>query len=334
MITDFNELFRQLNKSEDIVFKNSNYYIACPVPGYPKHRLAKDNQNHPCLLISTSSLNDSMRPAPIELEHLFVLYDAECKVLRNNSLEEKRFTVICCTEQDLSLQNYFLRICSAVISVIGKEPSRTKISNAVDKLVELFRALSQASRKSVQGLWAELLLISLSTNPEFLIKAWHQSPLDKYDFSKDNQRIEVKSSTARNREHHFSLEQLVPPLGIKVLIASIFIERVGTGISILELVGMIRSKVKSSPEILFHLDRIIGLTLGKELKTATKDRFDYQLAKKSIAFYSSEVIPCINPNLPKGVSDVHFRADLSDIPAVNKKTFKSQSGIFRTILSK
>lgn len=331
---DLNELYQKINTSPNIKTENSNYYIACPIPGYPKHKLARDIQSNPCLLISTDSLKEPTRPAPIKLKHLSVLFDVECKVFHNGSFEKNRFTVICCTEQDQVMRDYFLRISSAIISAIGKKPSRAEIFNAVDKLVELFRALSQAPRKSVQGLWAELFLISLSPNPESLITAWHQSPLDKYDFSAGDQRIEVKSSTSGKRVHHFSLEQLKPTTDIKVLVASVFVERIGTGMSVMDLVELLRPLIASNSDLLFYLDRMIGLTLGKEWQSAATDKFDYKLARKSLAFYLSDAVPSISPALPKGVSDVHFKVDLTDVPTVDQKLLKDDEGILRAVLPK
>lgn len=331
---DLNELYQKVNTSPNIKTENSNYYIACPIPGYPKHKLARDMQSNPCLLISTDSLKEPTRPAPIKLKHLSVLFDVECKVFHDGSFEKNRFTVICCTEQDQVMRNYFLRISSTIISAIGKKPSRAEIFNAVDKLIELFRTLSQAPRKSVQGLWAELFLISLSPNPESLITAWHQSPLDKYDFNADDQRIEVKSNTSGKRIHHFSLEQLKPTTEIKVLIASVFVERVGTGMSIMELSELVRSRIDSNSDLLFYLERIIGLTLGKEWQSAATDRFDYNLAKRSLMYYLSDDIPCITSEIPKGVSEVHFVANLEAAQTVDKKTLNSSGGIFKAALSR
>ena len=94
----------------------------------------------------------------------------------------------------------------------------------MDRLIELFRAMTTPSRKSVQGLWAELFLIAQSRQPTILVDAWHMLPEDRYDFAMDDQRIEVKSFSGSLRQHHFSLEQLQPPEGVKTLIASMLVE--------------------------------------------------------------------------------------------------------------
>jgi hypothetical protein len=322
------DLYKQLKQPTDSSSESGVRFSACPIPGYENHRLAKDASNYPCLLISTQ---DSVRnrPAPVKLEHLQVLYDIDCRILHNDVLEENRFTVISCTEQDPLMQEYFLRTSSTIVSVIGNTPTHAQVAKAVDNLVELFRVITESPRKSVQGLWAELLLMAFASNPVELIKAWHKSPDDKYDFSSGSQRVEVKSSTSKLRQHHFSLEQLKPSGGIDVLIASVFVERVGAGTSLAELADKIRAKLNKEPELLLYLDQIIGITLGNKWRSAIDDRFDLQLAKKSLSFFASEAIPSIDPKLPKAISDVHFKVDLTSIPAIDKKLLKQKTGLFK-----
>lgn len=332
-MTNLVSLYKQL-KSLDGTTDNKVRFSACPIPGYTRHRLAKDINGFPCLLISTQESSMSVRPASVKLEHLEVLYDVNCRISHKDSLENSRFTVISCTKQDVSMQEYFLRTCSTIVAAIGDSPTYKQVSKAVDNLVELFRALNEAPRKSVQGLWAELLLISLASNPTTLIKAWHRSPGDKYDFGFESQRIESKSATSRLRKHHFSLEQLSPLPGVEVLVTSVFVERIGSGMSLAELTDMVRSKVNNEPELLFYLDQMIGATLGNNWKSAAKDRFDYQLAKKSLAFFSPEVIPTIDTKLPKEVSNVYFEVDLTNIPTIDKKILKSKNGILGAVFPK
>jgi hypothetical protein len=180
-------------------------------------------------------------------------------------------------------------------------------------------------------LWAELLLISLASDPVTLLRAWHRLPGDKYDFSSENQRVEIKSAKSKLRQHHFALDQLSSP-GVDVLVASVFVERVGSGTSLTELAELVRSKINSDPGLLFYLERVIGSTLGSSWRSAAKDKFDLRLAKKSLLFFSPESIPCIDPKLPKGVTDVHFKVDLTDIPSLDKKIFKSKGGLFKAAM--
>lgn len=306
-------------------------FSACVIPGYKNHRLGKDLGGFPCLLISTKKSAATRRPSPIQLEHLEVLYDINCRISHDNTLEDSKFTVISCKTPDTSMQEYFLRTGNSIIELIGDSPQQNQITHAVNNLVELFRMLTESPRKSVQGLWAELFVVSISKDPKSLIRSWHRSPDDKYDFSSESQRIEIKSSTSKLRQHHFSLEQLHPQMGIDVLVASVFVERIGAGTSLVDLVEKIRVKINKEPELLLHLDQMIGMTLGNNWKSAAKDRFDSQLAKKSLKLFFSKDIPCINPELPSGISDVHFKVDLSKVKSVDKQKLNLKDGLFKAI---
>src|SRR4029078_3598315 len=98
-------------------------------------------------------------------------------------------------------------------------------SDAIATIVELFRSLQAPPRKSVQGLWSELFLIAEARHPTLLLRAWHATPGDRYDFNLGTARLEVKSVAGAVRHHHFSLAQLSPTGGTTALVASLFIER-------------------------------------------------------------------------------------------------------------
>ena len=329
---DLKKLYRQLDTHSKPKLSATDYYIASPIPEYPNHRLAQDKNGNPCLLLDTGKAREEIFHPPLKLENLTVLFDVDCKTINKGKFERKRFTVICCMGNDQLMNNYFLRIGNTIISIIGKTPTTDKIYDAIDKLIELFRVLNSAPRKSVQGLWAELFVISISTNPTSLLEAWHQSPLEKYDFSKNDQRIEVKSATHEKREHYFSLDQLSPKDGLEVLVASIFVERIGTGLSVLDLADTIRSRINFEPELLFHIDNVINMTLGEKWRLAIKDTFDHQLAKKSLQFYFSNTIPSIDQELPKAISDVHFKVDLTNISSIHRKLLRDKGDIFESII--
>jgi hypothetical protein len=308
-------------------------FSAAPIDGYELHRLGKDFSGTPSLLIYVTDAPGMGWPAPIALENLTVQHDVECRIAHpNGELEQGRFTVVRCMGNDRALQGYFLRAAATIVTLLGEAPSHADVTAAIERLVELFRAMSTASRKSVQGLWAELFLIARSLRPDTLVAAWHVLPDDRYDFSGGGQRIEVKSASGRVRAHHFSLEQLLPPTGVTALIASTFVERAGAGISVLDLATEVRERISHDPDLLLHVDRIVTATLGQNWRYAQEQRFDRELAENSIAFFSPDSIPSVDPSVPPGVSDVHFRVDLTALEPVNTKEYRVQGGLFALTL--
>lgn len=329
---DLLTLFDSLQRPETSSGENARF-AALPIPGYERHRLGKDEQETPLLLISVVDPSENHRPIPIKLEHLTVQYDMDCRISRpDGGIEEGSFTIVRCTGIDNALHDYFLRVIGAVVISLGSAPSRRDVASIIDKLVELFRAMTEKPRKSIQGLWAELFLITRVRETAKMVTAWHVTPDDRYDFNCGDQRIEVKSTNGRVRQHYFTLEQLCPPSGTNVLVASIFVEHAGAGTSVMDLAERVRSRVTDNPDLLLHIDRIIGLTLGDNWRDALEEKFDRELAEESLAFFEPHAIPMVSPNLPFGVSAVHFKSDLTGRPTADIAHYRAIGGLFQAAL--
>lgn len=326
-------LFDSLEPPEPIN-GDSTRFSAVPIPGSEAHRLGKDSRGHPILLLAVADSEAATKLTPIVLKHLTVQHQLECRILRpDGAIEHGRFTAIHCNGKEKILVSYFLRVVSNLLTSVLVSPSSEQISEAIDQLVELFRSMTQLPRKSVQGLWAELFCMVTCREPSVLIRSWHVEPTDRYDFSDGNQRIEVKSASGGIRQHHFSLEQLHPPDGVTVIVASLFVEVAGGGTSVADLADQLRSKT-TDPALLLHLDRVTALTLGKNWRSAIEDRFDEQLAAHSLAFYDAAVIPSLEGRLPPGVSGVRFRSDLAGCAAIVPLLYKSSGQLFKAFLTR
>lgn len=304
-----------------------------PIPRYEKYRIGKDTLGSPSLLISVEADIPTARPDPIVLEHLTVLHDLKCRVMQSDgNIEEEHYTIIRCLNTTRNLQVYFFRVIGPLISILGRKPSRIEISNAIDTLVELFRAMSKPARKSVQGLWAELFVIAQSSNSHSLAAAWHTLPEDRFDYNDGDQRIEVKSSSNQLRQHYFSVEQLHPPARTRVLVASLFVERIEGGTSLQELIDIVRSQVSDDPDLVLHVDQVIGLTLGENWRNGLEETFDIDLARQSYQLFDSRQIPSVNPDIPPAVREVRFKSDLSGEPPIDYGLYKDAGGIFQAVL--
>jgi hypothetical protein len=309
------------------------HFCALPVPNLERHRIAKDVRSAPAILISVADAPDEPSPAPIVLENLTVQHDIDCRITRpGGAMEDGRFTVVRCTGDDLGLHSYFLRVVATVLQSIGDIPSHQSVSQAVSRLAELFHAMSEPPRKSLQGLWAELFLIARAHDPITMAVAWHTAPEELFDFSFGSQRIEVKSARGRIRRHHFTLEQLQPPIGAQVIIASMLIEPSETGASLLELLEQIRLRLTGREDLMLRVESVVGLTLGESWRHTASSRFDPELAEKSLAFFDPAVIPQISPDIPSGVSEVRFKSDLTGRRSFEAASLRIARGLFRAAL--
>lgn len=198
-----------------------------------------------------------------------------------------------------------------MIKSLGQNPANKKIKQTVDKFIELFKAIKEPPRKSIQGLWSELFLIEQSKFPEKIILGWHSIPEEKFDFSFDKLRIEVKSSATESRTHQFSSAQLNPFGDTEIIIASILVNTNVAGLSVADLMNKINGKLDDFPKQKEKLHLLVYSTLGADIERVNEIKFNYELAKESLRFYKSEGIPKIETaNIPKEVSDVRFTSNL------------------------
>lgn len=305
-------------------------FSAAPAVGCPTHRIARQLSGSPALLLRVDASAEP-RPAPVELENLQVQHDLECAISKpDGGRETGRFSVVRCKGSSRELHAYFLRIADAILQVVGPRPTRAQVAAAIDRLVELFSAMSLPSKKSVQGLWAEVYLIARSEAPDAMIRAWHSTPEDRYDFGEGGRRIEVKSCGGPPRRHHFTLEQLTPPRGAKAIVASLFVQRTGSGVSIADLIERIGSEVPDS-DLILRLETVVAATLGDCWPNGLRDHFDEETANESLSYYDSVSVPTIGGSVPAELSQVRFVSDLSSVTPQAVEAMRREGGIFAAV---
>jgi hypothetical protein len=190
------------------------------------------------------------------------------------------------------------------------------VGEAISWLVELFRGLILPPQNTVQGLWAETLLIAESAEPWTLIDAWHVRDSDRFDFNLGSARLEVKSAGGGVRQHHFSLAQLAALENVSVIVCSVFVERAGGGTSLEDLLTRLRARLSGHSEALMRLEMVVSSTLGSSLLHGLRERFDLELAMSTLSYFDSRDVPSIAGELPNSISDVRFRVDLTSVPSI------------------
>ena len=306
-------------------------FCAQPIPGYAACAIGKDTSGNPVLLVQADNALPGTA-APLVLEHLCVIHLVNCRIQTGEQGEQhKTLSVIRCTDTDRAIHEYFLRCLHPIVASLRQSPSRDQISEAVQKLVDLFRRMADAPRKAVAGLWAELLLIARSSDPARLLAAWHAIPEERFDFGHGIDRLDVKAASGGLRLHHFTLEQLRPVGPVTVLIASVLTERSEGGTSLNDLVDSIRARV-ADPDHLIRLDSVVAQTLGQDWRAMQQTRFDLQQAAQSLRFIDAAAIPSVANPTPPEVSAVHFRVDLTQHPMPFPDTFLQGSGVFRAAI--
>lgn len=307
-------------------------FSAIPLTPDSPHKLGKDEGGCPCLLVATGPAAKSQTRVPLVLENLAVLFDLRCEVSSPRApTQTGTFTVLKCVAADLMVRAYFLSLLKGISAAIGRGSDRTKVATVIEDLVELFRSLGDVPKKEIQGLWGELLLIHQAKDSFVLASAWRCQTGDCYDFNNGDERIEVKTTSSRSRQHRFSLEQLCPPSGTQLVVASIMVQRSGAGLSVFDLLDGIRAKVPKQPKLHLRIARQVHETLGKAWQSAKEVRFDLEAAVESLRYFDGSQIPKVPAPLPTGVSQVSFVADLTNVAPLSRKTLVNAGRLLRSL---
>lgn len=294
--------------------ESAQSFSAKAIVGFEKHRIAKNHLNNPCLLIFVSKNHSNFTIQDQELYNISISHNLECIVTTESETITQNFSVIKYSGDDSDLKDFFLKSVEVLVASLGDAPSNQRIKIIVEKFIELFRSLKAPPKKTIQGLWGELFLISKSKNPHILIEGWHNRPEEKFDFSFDKLRIEVKSTSIKNRIHHFSIDQLSPTNNTQIIIASVFVQPLSGGKTIEDLLTLIVKKLSKYPESIEKLNLLTFTTLGSAINKLSNLSFDYQLAEDSLKFFDSTKVPKINAELiPLEVNNVKFTSDLTAI---------------------
>ena len=304
-----------------------NTYIAKPIFGSQVLRIAKGLTGTPALLIDAPYYINDADKETIAYKHISFTPKCNCILQSEASLTECTMAVITCTSDDAHLREYFLRSLSGVCSSLPQKPSIGDIYQMLNDLLELFQLKSSAPRDSVQGLWGELLIIYLSSDPEKAIQAWHENPNALYDFYDGVSAVEVKTALGDHRCHHFSILQLNPPENISLVIASLLIQEIANGATVYDLLAKIATEKEISPNALSKAHAIILSILGRDWFEQKNTRFDIVSAGKGLKLFRHHLIPQIRYPLPQGVNSVSFISDLTFVSSLCFRELIQEDGL-------
>ncbi|WP_149206076.1 PD-(D/E)XK motif protein [Flavobacterium johnsoniae] len=309
--------------------ENLKLFNATALSDFPFAKIGVNYLGFPVVLISSKFDQIHLSQKNIKLKYIELTHNLECKVSENGKSKIDNYSVIIFKSNEETFQNYFLGIAQSLLNSLSKKPTQKEVYETFKNFVEIFRSLTGMPTKTIQGLWAELILIEQSKNPGTLINYWHNIPEEKFDFNADDEKIEVKSSSNLERVHIFTAEQLNPTIDSQLIIASIFTKQVSNGLNILDLLNKIDKRIIEI-ELKEKIFRIVSKTLGDTFEQSTKIKYDYDLAKKSLRFYRHQDISKVERvNIPERVSEVKFKSDLTNIKPIDLTKILSNGQLFK-----
>jgi len=92
------------------------------------------------------------------------------------------------------------------------------------------------------------------------------------------------------------------------------------------------SWVAGHSDLVLKLHEVVTGTLGASLSEALRVTFDEKLAASSLRFFDLNDVPAIRGSLPDGVSEVHFRSDLSAMPSLSVHALVDRDPMFWDLL--
>ena len=308
-----------------IVLDDEHVY-AEEIPSRPYARMARQKDDVLLLLPPTNrAATDS-----ISLKHLGVRFNVACEVTQNGRTSSEIIVIIRLTSPTDDLISIFCEVLAILLNELENFDS-THVGDVVDSLIELFNSEDDLDSSTIIGLWGELLLIYSARDPDLVGSAWHANPSDRFDYSRDFLRIEVKS-TQGQRRHSFSLPQVQTNASHKIAIASLVLVPSTDGISVFELLEVTESRI-SDPQVKKHIRNTAFRILGSLNDKNQSIFFDPVSSKDNFRFFDAVDIP--KPHqIDVGVSEVRFIADLQLTPEINHKEFESWGELAKAVIDR
>jgi hypothetical protein len=254
-------------------------------------------------------------------------FNLACTVITGSGESVENLLVIRLVKPSSRITEMF---CEVAALLLGRmtvfDPSVVK--EFVDDLLELFSSIERPSESSIVGLWGELFTILESNDVNLVGASWHPSPRDRFDFSHDDQRIEVKS-TRGPRQHHFSSEQLSESGSVMIMIQSLVLADSSTGLTVLDLLGIADQRI-TNVAVAKHVRRTALKILGS-VHMQQDVRLDYETAKIGRKIFRSENVP--KPSIPSaGVFNVRFVSDLQLVTPEDENELMKLGGLLAAVV--
>ncbi len=293
-------------------------FTAMPLSKRRKDFLAKGSDGAPIFLLHDAS--EAQYNPGVQFRHLTAQFHATCRVHTDDTEIQEQFALVSCDGVVTDLHELFVRCFSAAIEDLPISSGTRELNTCIQKLVDLFRALSQPSGKDVLGLWGELYVIANSGSIRSALAAWHDDPFDRFDFSWEQGCLEVKASTQAVRLHHFALEQLINPTNGIGYVASLLLQPLSGGLGLIDLANSIEAELCDSPPLKQKLWNNLAKALGADFSEKLDKRFDVSYAERYAIVYAMDDVPRpAQPDDPRVIA-IRFIADLTTVMSSLKKT--------------
>jgi hypothetical protein len=189
-----------------------------------------------------------------------------------------------------------------------------KSGDAIWQLKSLFanRLKFEIDDAILTGLIGEMIILLAADDTSLAMKYWHSNIDDKFDFSGSNFRLEVKTTTSHERNHHFSSSQIPGNVPEKTFVASVKIIRVESGCTIQEITSELQSRLSSDEALKLH--GVVQGTLGVPVDLLSEYQIDLEASLSGVKIIKSLYVP--SPEANEGVLSMNWLANLDNVPEI------------------
>ena len=164
---------------------------------------------------------------------------------------------------------------------------------------------SNVARETEVGLAGELLIVAEAADVSAMLRRWHSSAGDNFDFSSEGERLEAKTSTSAERVHWFSSRQLEPIPGVCTSFVSVQLPEVEVGSTVS---SMFASMTGLTPEERARVRQVIIAAANEPPEALASIVFDRDAARASLLHVSPSSVPA--PDRVVGVGRMRWEATL------------------------
>jgi len=304
------DLFNELTEHP-----SGHAFTVASIPQHAGAYLGIDHLCRPRLFVAAA---EEHAEAPLRTEQVSLRLNEEYTLVAIDGPPiSRRFHSLCCEASDAAGVTTFLILVEAFLNQGAAGSGADTLSSFFRSLVRLFAiSPSRDVDGERQGLWGELFVMRLVRGYAFWARFWHTDPSRRFDFTTVECRLEVKTTVGGPRIHHFSHRQVYALPGEEIVIASLVLREGESGLSLRQLIEEYRASVAGTPDYL-KLEKAVRRA-AMEDPSESGPIFDAEGAERELAWFRSVDAPHFRVPEPPGVSETHYRVDLSVAPQLRQ----------------
>ncbi|MDA9602378.1 PD-(D/E)XK motif protein [Flavobacteriaceae bacterium] len=288
------------------------------IDGFNNYCIGLDSENRISFLISFSDLSSEDYISPYNGNNLYINFNFNGKVKVGKDLKKENFILLQLKNDEDNFLKIFLNICETIILKLGASPKYKNSRDYIFSLKDLFLKFNNQPTKTEIGLWGELATIYFSNNSESLIKSWHVSGKEIFDFNFEMLKIEVKTTKKTVRTHNLKHTQFIRLKKLKGVYLSYLLLETDNGKSCIELSDLILAELNSNTREMF-IEKLIEC-VGNSLENFNH-RFDLNYSEINLAAYSSEDIDYIEEkSLSSNISNINYDLNFEPFEKIKEQT--------------